>query len=435
MDELVSIGRREDAVADGVPGAADVAVIGAGVVGLACAVELAQRGLRVTVVERGTAGCGASHGNAGLLTPSLATPLAQPGYALKAARWMLNAESPFYIRPSLNPALLRWLAVFLWSSRRSRFERNTPALVELCRWSVGAWEGLARSEGPAFGYVRNGLLLLLETHGGLASAQRSAEFTERLGVPWEFWEAERVRSEEPCIVGPVLGAVHYPDEAQCEPALAVRRLRAEAVRLGVRLVERSAATGARVDRGVVRALETERGPIEAEQIVLSNGFWAGSLGRTLGLRIPMRAGKGYSLQFERSERHPSRPMYLVERKVVVTPHEDRVRLAGTLEVVGDDLSVSARRVGAIERGARSMVALSARRAEPEAWAGLRPCLADGMPAIGRAPGRKNLWLAIGHQMAGLKSAPATGRLLAELMCGAKPTFDPMPFDPARCCGG
>ena len=435
MDELVSIGRREDAVANGVPGAADVAVIGAGVVGLACALELARRGLRVTVVDRGTAGCGASHGNAGLLTPSLATPLAQPGYALKAARWMLDPESPFYIRPSLDPALIRWLCVFLLSSRRSRFERNTPALVELCRWSVDAWEGLARSGDPAFGYGRNGLLLLLETAGGLASARRSAEFTERLGVPWELWEAERVRAEEPSVIGPMIGAVHYPAEAQCEPALAVRRLRMEAERLGVRVVERCAATGVRAEGGVVRALETERGPTEVEHVVLSNGFWAGSLGRSLGLRIPMRAGKGYSLQFERGERHPSRPMYLVERKVVVTPHEERVRLAGTLEVVGDDLSVNARRVGAIERGARSMMELSSRRAEPEAWAGLRPCLADGMPAIGRAPGRKNLWLAIGHQMAGLKSAPATGRLLAELMCGEKPTFDPGPFDPARCCKG
>lgn len=408
-------------------------VIGGGVVGMACALELARRGERVAVVERGRVGHGASFGNAGWLTPSLAFPLAQPGYALKAAKWMLDPESPFYIRPSLEPAMLRWLAVFLLSSRRSRFRANAPALVELCRWSVDAWERIAASGGPGFGFERRGLLMVLETEAGRAKALRGAGFTETLGIPWEWWDAERVRAEEPIVTGAQIGAVYFPRDAHCMPNLAVERLRADAERAGVRVIEGCAVSGVRAEGRRVRGLQTEQGEIAGDRFVLAAGYWAGSLGRALGLRVPMRAAKGYSLQFVRGSVHPTRSISLGERKVTVTPHAERLRLAGTLEVVGEDLSINERRLGAIERGARGLLDLPTERAEAAPWAGLRPCLADGMPAIGRSPNHENLWMAIGHQMTGLKCAPGTGRLLAELMSGDTPSFDPGPFDPGRCC--
>jgi D-amino-acid dehydrogenase len=420
---------RDSAAAKG----ADVAVIGAGVVGLACARELARRGLKVVVLERGEAGRGASFGNAGWLTPSLAFPLAQPGYAKKAIGWMIDPESPFYIRPSLEPAMLHWLAVFLMASRRSRFRVNAPALVELCRWSVDAWETIAREPGPDFGFAREGLVMVLESEHGVERAKRGAEYTQALGIPWEWWDAQRVRAEEPIVRGDIRGAIYYPRDAHCVPNLAVQRLRADAEALGVRVIEQCAVTGASFDGRSVRALHTERGEVRAGRYVLAAGYWSGELGRALGLRIPMRAAKGYSLQFVRGAVHPTRSISLGERKVTVTPHAGRLRLAGTLEIVGNDQSINMRRVGAIERGARALLTLPDERAEATPWAGLRPCLADGMPAIGPSPRHGNMWLAIGHQMTGLKCAPGTARLLAELMAGEKPTFDPRPFAPERCC--
>lgn len=415
-------------------GRPDVIIIGAGVVGLACALELARRGMRVVALDRGLAGHGASFGNAGWLTPSLAFPLAQPGYARKAIRWMLDPESPFFIKPSLEPAMLRWLAVFLLSTRRSRFRANAPALIELCRWSVDAWETIASAPGPDFGFARRGLLMVLETEKGRDAAKRSAAYTETLGIPWEWWDADRVRSAEPIVTGPQIGGIYYPRDAHCVPNLAVARLRSEAERAGVRVIEECEVTGARISGDTIQSLVTSRGGIAADRIVLAAGYWAGPLGRAFGLRIPMRAAKGYSLQFRRGEVHPTRSISLGERKVTVTPHAERLRLAGTLEIVGDDLSINTRRVNAIERGARGLLSLPTERAEAVPWAGLRPCLADGMPAIGRSPRHRNLWMAIGHQMTGLKCAPATGRLLAELMSGEKPTFNPAPFSPDRCCG-
>lgn len=411
----------------------DIAVIGAGVIGLACALELAKRGRRVVVVDRATAGRGASFGNAGWLTPSLAFPLAQPGYALKALKWMLDPESPFYIRPSLDPALLKWVSIFAFSSRRSKFAINAPALVGLCRWSTDAWESIANTPGPDFGFARRGLLVVLETQHGLETAQKAAAYVESLGIPSERWSAERVKAEEPIVTGNQIGGILYTRDAHCVPNLAVERLRHEAQRLGVEVLENREVTGARTEHGTIAALRTASGEITADQYVLAAGYWSADLGRELGLSLPMRAAKGYSLQFARGPVHPTRSISLGERKVTVTPHAERLRLAGTLEIVGDDSSINERRVNAIERGARGLLTLPAERAEAKPWAGLRPCLADGMPAIGRSPKHRNLWMAIGHQMTGLKCAPGTARLLCELMHGDKPTFDPKPFAPERCC--
>ena len=141
---------------------ADVAIIGGGVIGAACALELARRGADVVVLERDQLGHGCSFGNAGWLTPSQAVPLANPNMLFKSFKWMLDPESPLYIQPRLDPSYLRWLAGFLWSSRRAKFERGAAALVELCRVSVDLWEALAKRSPVAFGFERHGLLAVYE---------------------------------------------------------------------------------------------------------------------------------------------------------------------------------------------------------------------------------------------------------------------------------
>jgi D-amino-acid dehydrogenase len=404
----------------------DIAIIGGGVIGVAGAVELARRGAEVTVLERGRVGHGCSYGNAGWLTPSQAVPLANPSMLLKSFMWMLDPESPLYIQPRPDPAFLRWLIEFLLASRKAKFERGAAALVELCRVSVDLWEEVAKRSPEPFGFERHGLLAVYENAASLEAARRSVDLVCQSGVRAERWTADEVRVKEPAIVGLQVGGYFYPDDAHCEPYRAVKTLEHEARALGVHFLEDTEVY--RISNGNgLRRLTTTRGEIRAGQIVIATGPWSESLGKMLGLRLPVIGAKGYSLVLPPADPHPKRSIYLIERKIAVNPHHHALRIAGTLELVRDDLSINARRVDVIMRGAKGMLNIGDAPVAHEIWRGLRPCTPDGMPLIGRAKGRGDVWLATGHQMAGLKTAPGTGLLLAQLMTGETPRFDPEPF--------
>jgi D-amino-acid dehydrogenase len=406
--------------------AQDIGIIGGGVIGVASAVELAKRGAQVTVFERAQVGSGCSYGNAGWLTPSQAVPLANPAMLLKSFKWMLDPESPLYIQPRADPAFLRWLLEFLAASRKDKFERGAAALVELCRVSVDMWEEVAKRAPQPFGFERHGLLAVYETPASLEAAKPGIDLVCKSGVRAERWTADDVREKEPAIIGPQVGGYFYPDDAHCEPYEAVKVLEAEARALGVTFLEDTEVY--RISNGTgPRQLTTTRGEFHVGQIVVATGAWSESLGTMLGLRLPVIGAKGYSLVLPPANPHPKRSIYLIERKIAVNPHRESLRIAGTLELVRNDFSINARRVEVIVRGAKGMLNIGQAPAAQEIWRGLRPCTPDGMPVIGRARGRGDVWLATGHQMAGLKTATGTGLLLAQLMSGETPRFDPEPF--------
>jgi D-amino-acid dehydrogenase len=406
----------------------DVVVIGGGVVGVSCALQLAKRGVAVTVLERDRVGHGCSFGNAGWLTPSQATPLANPAMLFKSFKWMLDPESPLYIQPRLDPGYLRWLIGFLLSSRKSKFEPGAMALVELCRASVDMWEDVEKRAAESFGFERHGLLAVYEKPESFEAAHKSNELIARAGVAVERWTADQVRDREPAIVGNQIGGYFFPEDAHCKPYQAVKALAAEAATAGVTFVE-----GAEVFKistpsgGSRRTLSTTHGNFTAEKILLAAGSWSESLGKMLDLRVPILGAKGYSMLLPKANPHPKSSIYLIERKVAVNPHKDALRISGTLELVKNDFSINQRRVNVILRGAKAMLNIGETPVVNDLWRGLRPCTPDGMPLIGKAKGRGDVWLATGHQMAGLKTAPGTGVLLAQLMTGEKPSFNPEPF--------
>jgi D-amino-acid dehydrogenase len=409
--------------------APDVVVVGGGAIGACCTLELARRGASVTLLERGPElAWGCSTGNAGLICPSHDEPLANPAALRDGLRWMWKPDSPFYLRP--RASVLPWLARFAAASRPERARGAAPLVRELASASLALHAELA-AEGLETGLERRGSLNVYESPAAFAAAKRAAAEAERNGLRPEVLDGAAARELEPALAVTPAGAVYYPGDAHCNPLDFVHAVGAAAAEAGATIRTRVEAIGLRRRDGRVESVATTGGDIVAGEVVVAAGAWTPLLARELGLFVPVEGGKGYHVDLEPGEGDPRLPVWFQESRVIATPLAGRVRLAGTLELAGLDLSVDRRRVEAILRAGRRGVQGLATRRVLEVWRGLRPCTPDGLPIVGRPAAYGNLVLATGHAMMGLTLAPVTGRLVAEIVTGAEPSHDLLRLRPDR----
>ena len=387
-----------------------VTVVGAGAVGAACAYELQAAGAQVTVIERGSGWAWAcSYGNAGLIVPSHAGPLAARQDLPSAVRWLLRPDSPFSVRP--RAAIVPWLARLAQSTLPGPARRCQDVVRSLAVESLEMFKDYAAT-GIEFDLRHDGMLQVYETERAFEHGCEEAAAGAVAGLPGEVLDAAAARAAEPALRG-VAGAVRYPSEAQCEPQRFVEAVGEAALAKGAVLHDRTDVLSLRDARVL-----TTHGPVEADAIVVAAGAWTPQLVRELGPRLPVEAGKGYAIDLERTPQAPRTPLILHEARVAVTPFADRVRLAGTLQLAGLDLSVDRRRVEAIWAAAqRQLTPESIGGERREVWRGLRPCAPDGLPIVGRLPRRPEVIVATGHAQLGLTLAPVTGRIVAELLRG------------------
>ena len=410
----------------------DVLVIGGGVVGVACAWYLAQQGRAVTLVDKDDVCAGSSYGNAGLLVPSHARPLAAPGVLSRGLKWLLDPESPFYIKPRLDRDLAAWLWKFRGACTEENVRRGVPVIRDLSLASLALYRDLAEIKAFEFGFHRLGALKVFRTADGLAEGRREAHELEAAGIVAKVLDHEAARQIEPALSGNVVGAVYFPDDAHLRPDLFVRGLAQLArERGGVTIAPSTEVLGFERSGRRITGVETTRGTVSANEIVLAAGAWSGALGRSLGLALPIQPAKGYSVTYEAPRGGPHVPLLLGEAHFAVTPMDETLRFAGTLELAGLDLSISHRRVDAIKRGWRDYLSIPGNLTLREVWRGLRPCTPDGLPLLGRPRSLDNLVVATGHAMIGVSLGPVTGKLVAQLVAGEKPLVDVTVLDPDR----
>jgi D-amino-acid dehydrogenase len=410
----------------------DVLIIGGGIIGVCCAWELQKRGLSVTLIDKRDIGHGCSYGNAGWLTPCFALPLPMPGMLLKSLRWLSDPDSPLYIKPRPSLMLAQWLFRFLRSMNSRLMQRSVRALVELSKYSLEAYAQLATEQATAFGFEQKGLLMVANTTAGLNAALEEMHLVAPHGVAGRAVDDPEIRQLEPSIIGTQLtGGVFFPDEAHVDPLRAVQTICNRCQALGATILPRTELVSLDVTSRRITGAVTTRGAFTADHYVLATGAWSHDIARNLELNVPVLSGKGYSLTMQRIEPGPRMPIMLIDKKVAVTPMGPYTKLAGTLELVGVDESITRRRVEAILRGARQFINVPEKPQVVELWRGLRPCTPDGVPIIGRSTKVANLFIATGHQMLGLQTAPASGRLLADLVLQQTPLVAPEPFCPGR----
>lgn len=410
----------------------DVVVIGGGAIGICVAHYLLQQKRSVVVVERGEVGKACSLGNAGLVVPSHFVPLAAPGVIGQGLRWMLDATSPFYIKPRPSLALISWLLAFRAHANADHVRRSMPLLRDLAVASRALYEDLAHNLD--FGFSPNGLLMLYRTDKGKREAEELGSLSEQLGLASRLVDNAGATAVEPNagIVAP--GGIFFPDDAHIIPELFVPALAEHTRREGATILTSTEVLGFETSGETIAAVRTSTGPLAADQFVLAAGAWSPWIGGRLGLRIPVQPGKGYSVTV--SQRAPGMrvPCILTEARVAVTPMRDSLRFGGTMELAGLDTAIQRRRVEALARAVPqylSDVPLPQATETRKAWAGLRPCTPDGLPLLGRFRGWRNLVAATGHAMIGISLAPVTGKLVAEVIAGTSPAIDITSLDPDR----
>lgn len=406
-----------------------VTVVGGGAVGLCVAEALSSRAAEVTVLEAGRIGAGASAGNAGWVTPSLAIPVPGPGVLLTAVRWLASRSSPLWIRPTLEPATVRWLGQFVVSCRRAAYDRGLRALQLLAADAGGAFDRLGE-RGARFERHDQPLLYPAFDRAELAALQRVAAALAAAGAGHAIEEVtgDELRALEPALSSQVVGGTVAAGETRVRPERFTNAVHELLQRRGVEVREHTPVPA------VIRDGQGWRiGEQRSDVVVLANGTGVRRLLGGLGLALPVVNAKGYSRTFPASSDAPRRAMYLEGPRVAISAFDRAVRISGGLGLGARRLDISGRRLTAITAAASRALPGWRIPAEAADWAGMRSLSPDGLPYIG--PVADGLQVATGHATLGITLAPLTGELLADLLLDGRDRPARRAADPGRALRG
>ena len=404
-----------------------IIVIGAGVIGLHCAYYLQKAGFEVEVIEaeseNNEEGC--SYGNCGLLVPSHFVPLASPEMLHSGLKMMLDRTSPVYLPPGKNISSLSWFLKFMKAANKKSVARAIPTLYKLNDESRKLYEELSAQNKNQSCFTNKGLLMAATTEKGLEEEVALAGIAHELGIETQLLDQKQLKTIEPEIDLQVAGAVLYKSDGNVSPEGHLRWLKASLKQHGVVFRYDTSVSSFQVEKGKIRSVITSFGKLKADEFVLATGSYSAKLADSVGVKVPVIAGKGYSFDLQKDSLKLQTPLILTEAKVALTPFKNTVRLGSGMEFNGTIGEISYNRVQAIinrtQKALPNMEKLDAKKLD--IWEGLRPVTPTGVPIIGRTNKYNNLLVATGHAMMGVSLGPITGKIISQMVAGEKPGFD------------
>jgi D-amino-acid dehydrogenase len=403
-------------------------VVGAGMVGLATAWHLQERGVEVTVLDRSGVASGSSWGNAGWLTPGMAMPLSDPSLWTYGAKALLDPSAPLHIPARIDPKLWAFLARFGMHATHRAWRKAMAALTPIDQVALDAFDEL-RANGVAAQTHEGPFIIGFERERESVPFVHEIQEVEKAGQVVPLERLADPRSRVPQLSAAVSTVFTMGGQRFIEPGPYVAALAAAVVQRGGEIRTDAHVDGVHPVTGGIRVDLRGQDSVTADAVALATGAWLPALARPLGVRTLIQAGRGYSFSVPTDE--PARyPIYFPARRVACTPYEGRLRIAGTMEFRGPDEPLQHRRIEAILASVRDLFTGMDLDDRKDEWVGSRPVTPDGLPVIGatKMPG---VYVAGGHGMWGIVLGPATGRYLAEQIVTGAIAKEIRPFNPLR----
>lgn len=407
-----------------------ILVAGAGIVGISCAIWLQRAGHRVTVIDREGPASGTSFGNAGVLAAGAVVPVTVPGLVKKAPGMLLNPDAPLFLRWSYLPRLLPFLAKYLSYATDAHVDHYAHAMFTLLGDSAAQHRALAAGT-PAERYVFDddycfGYATRRDFEAdGYGWAKRAA-----VGVRFDVLDGADYAGFDPIFGKAFETVVRCKDHGRIsDPGAYVKALADHFVEQGGSL-HITTIHDIEMENGRISALVTEDGALRGDAIVFALGPWSKKIAHKLGVKVPLESERGYHIELINPSAMPHAPLMVAAGKFVITPMEGRIRAAGVVEFGGLDAPPSPAPFGLLKRQVAAILP-DVTYDRIEEWMGHRPAPADSLPVIGANDAEGLSYSAFGHQHLGLTGGPKTGRLIADLISGARPNIDLAPFDPAK----
>ncbi|WDI30128.1 FAD-dependent oxidoreductase [Hyphococcus flavus] len=409
-----------------------VIVIGAGIIGIACAHYLAAEGRQVTVIDKGSVADGCSYGNCGHILPSHVLPLNSPDAIKNGVLSFFNASAPFRIKPQLKLSFVNWMLQFARYCSQQKILKSAARLKSILDSSFQEFESLLDGGVVDCEWNKCGTLYVYHSQKAFESFEKKNDLlTREFGVSAKKISGNDLANFEPSLKSGLAGGYFYEQDAVVHPSRLATVWARQLQNDGVEFIENCEVTSLEKQGNRIKSVITSKGVFKADEVVLSAGAYSPSLAKEFECAIPVLPGKGYSLTIARPGICPKMSMVAPENNVAITPFEDGLRLGSMMEFVGFNAELPAFRMRQLEECGTTYLHMDKPVIYQEEWFGWRPMTWDSLPIIGRAPNLSNALIATGHCMMGLMLAPATGRLVAE-MIGERPTHIPSaPFSPAR----